>query len=176
MKTPKDTNSWSLLDLLVVCMSLIALAQVGSNSYQRFLLFVSFRFEPMIVLPTKDLSIFSSKRWLCKLWMFSFKLKYEIVLFTMILSVHEMIVFMWNQVQLPVSVVRLMRAFRVIRLFGRFKSLKKTVSALLSSLIPVTNAFIIIFVISSICKIVVLIFLHWFSFSDIYTHIFKEAW
>jgi hypothetical protein len=57
-----------------------------------------------------------------------------------------------TEAALPVSLVRLIRAFRVIRLFGRFKVLRKTIFALMASIIPVLNAFAIIFVIASICS------------------------
>ncbi len=52
---------------------------------------------------------------------------------------------------IPVTVLRFMRAFRVIRLFGRMRALKKMVSALTSSIVPMMNAFLILFIILSIC-------------------------
>ncbi len=54
-------------------------------------------------------------------------------------------------VNLPVTILRLMRALRVIRLFGRLKALKKMISALTSSIVPMMNAFLILFIILSIC-------------------------
>ena len=54
-------------------------------------------------------------------------------------------------VSLPVSVLRLVRAFRVIRLFGRMRELKKILSALSASIIPELNAFMIMFIVVSIC-------------------------
>ena len=42
-------------------------------------------------------------------------------------------------------------AAQVIRLFGRLKALKKILAALLSSIVPVANSFILVFIISSIC-------------------------
>ena len=54
-------------------------------------------------------------------------------------------------VDFPITVLRLMRAFRVIRLFGRLKALKKMISALTASIIPMLNAFLILFIIASIC-------------------------
>jgi hypothetical protein len=53
---------------------------------------------------------------------------------------------------LPVSALRLIRAFRVIRLFGRLRALKKIISALTASIIPMLNAFLILFVVLSICE------------------------
>jgi voltage-gated sodium channel len=40
-------------------------------------------------------------------------------------------------VQIPINVIRSLRAFRVIRLFGRFQGLKSIIDALASSVIPV---------------------------------------
>ncbi len=50
---------------------------------------------------------------------------------------------------LPISVLR---ALRVLRLFGRFKALKKILAALSASIIPMLNAFFIMLIVSMICK------------------------
>jgi len=50
--------------------------------------------------------------------------------------------------------IRILRAFRVMRLFGRLESIRKIVSALGSSLIPVVNAFVIVFLIAAVYAIV----------------------
>jgi hypothetical protein len=55
-------------------------------------------------------------------------------------------------VDIPITILRLMRAFRVIRLFGRLKALKKMVSALSASIVPMMNAFLILFILASICE------------------------
>ena len=39
-----------------------------------------------------------------------------------------------------ISVFRLMRAFRVIRIFGRLKSVRSIINALTASIVPVCNA------------------------------------
>ncbi len=52
----------------------------------------------------------------------------------------------------PLWLVRLMRAFRVVRLFGRVKELTKMISAITASLFPMLNAFVILFVVLSICE------------------------
>ena len=54
-------------------------------------------------------------------------------------------------IDLPISILRLMRAFRIIRLFGRIKTLRNIVTALTTSILPVLNAFVILLVIASIC-------------------------
>ena len=46
--------------------------------------------------------------------------------------------------------VRLLRNFRVLRLFGRLKSLRRIIAAVGASLIPVFNALVVVFVISSV--------------------------
>ncbi len=42
-----------------------------------------------------------------------------------------------------ISFLRLMRAFRVLRLFGRLRSLRQIINALTSAILPVCNAFLI---------------------------------
>jgi hypothetical protein len=54
-------------------------------------------------------------------------------------------------IDLPMSVLRMMRVFRVIRLFGRMKELRKMIIACMSSLVPMANAFLIMVIIASIC-------------------------
>jgi hypothetical protein len=54
-------------------------------------------------------------------------------------------------IDLPISILRLMRAFRVIRIFGRVKALRNIITALTTSILPVLNAFVILLVIASIC-------------------------
>ena len=54
-------------------------------------------------------------------------------------------------VSIPVTVVRLLRVFRVVRLFGRLRALRKMVSALSASVVPLANAFFILFIIASLC-------------------------
>ena len=53
---------------------------------------------------------------------------------------------------MPISVLRLVRAFRVIRLFGRMRQLKRILSALSASILPELNALMIMFIVVSICE------------------------
>ena len=46
---------------------------------------------------------------------------------------------------------QVLRAFRVLRLFGRLKSLRNIVAAITESIVPVLNAFLIIYLVASIC-------------------------
>jgi len=59
----------------------------------------------------------------------------------------------------PVKLFQLFRAFRILRLFGRLKSLKKIISALSVSLAPVSNAFIIMFIVIALYAIIGVAFL-----------------
>ncbi len=54
-------------------------------------------------------------------------------------------------VNMPISVIRLMRTFRVVRLFGRMRALRQIILALTASLVPVTNAFFILLIVIAIC-------------------------
>ncbi len=49
-------------------------------------------------------------------------------------------------------VPRSLRAFRVIRLFGRLGSLRDIIAALTAAVGPVMNAFLIMFIIGAICE------------------------
>jgi hypothetical protein len=56
-----------------------------------------------------------------------------------------------SQSYLNVNVVRMLRAVRVVRLFGKVEALKRVVAALSASVVPMSNAFIIMFIMISIC-------------------------
>ncbi len=56
-----------------------------------------------------------------------------------------------SQSYLNVNVVRMLRAVRVVRLFGKVEALKRVVAALSASVVPMANAFIIMFIVTSIC-------------------------
>lgn len=53
-----------------------------------------------------------------------------------------------------ISVFRLMRAFRVIRIFGRLESVRSIINALTASIIPVCNAFFIVAIVLALFAIV----------------------
>ncbi len=44
-----------------------------------------------------------------------------------------------------------MRVLRVVRIFGKFKSLRKIVAALTLSIAPMTAAFFVLFILASLC-------------------------
>jgi voltage-gated sodium channel len=48
--------------------------------------------------------------------------------------------------------ISMLRALRVVRLFGRLKSSKKILSALRVSLVPMFNAFFIMLIVAMMCK------------------------
>jgi hypothetical protein len=53
---------------------------------------------------------------------------------------------------IPVSIIRMSRVFRVIRLFGRFESLSHIVLALTKAIQPVLNAFSILLIFVFLCE------------------------
>ena len=53
---------------------------------------------------------------------------------------------------MPVRLILLLRCCRVLRIFGKLPSVAKIFAALFQSLVPMTNAFFIIFVIAAICE------------------------
>ena len=55
-------------------------------------------------------------------------------------------------VPIPISIVRMIRVFRVIRLFGRFETLNHIVRALTTAIVPVLNAFSILLIFVFMCK------------------------
>ena len=54
-------------------------------------------------------------------------------------------------INMPINALRVLRSFRVLRLFGRMESLKRIIFALTEAIIPVLNSFIILFLVASIC-------------------------
>jgi hypothetical protein len=56
-----------------------------------------------------------------------------------------------HAIDIPDWFVKLVRAFRVIRLFGRIKELKKMAAAVTASIFPMLNAFVILLICLSIC-------------------------
>ena len=57
---------------------------------------------------------------------------------------------------IPDWLVKLMRAFRVIRLFGRVQALKKMITAVTASIVPMMNAFVILLIVLGICELCLL--------------------
>ena len=53
---------------------------------------------------------------------------------------------------IPDWFVKLVRAFRVIRLFGRINALRKMAAAVTASIFPMMNAFVILLIVLSICE------------------------
>ena len=53
---------------------------------------------------------------------------------------------------LPLKLILLCRCARVVRLFRRIDSIKSILTAIACSLLPISGAFLIIFVLSSICQ------------------------
>ena len=71
-----------------------------------------------------------------------------------LISISLSIVALFPQVlNVNFSVLRLVRACRVVRIFGRFKSLQAIIAALGASLVPVLNAFVILLLLMAICEL-----------------------
>jgi hypothetical protein len=58
----------------------------------------------------------------------------------------------FGSIDVPNWFVQLIRAFRVIRLFGRVKELKKMITAVTASIFPMMNAFVILIIVLCICE------------------------
>ncbi len=68
-------------------------------------------------------------------------------LFVVVMSIVD-----FGPFDIPNWLVRLMRAFRIVRLFGRVQELTKMFSAITASLFPMMNAFVILIIVLSICE------------------------
>ncbi len=55
-------------------------------------------------------------------------------------------------IDMPINVLRSLRAFRVVRLFGRMGALRDIIASLTAAIVPVLNAFLIMLIVSSICE------------------------
>jgi hypothetical protein len=58
--------------------------------------------------------------------------------------------------------ISMLRALRVVRLFGRLKSSKKILAALWVSLVPMCNAFFIMLIVAMMCEFRQHFSFHWF--------------
>ena len=56
--------------------------------------------------------------------------------------------------RIPITIFRLLRAFRVLRIFGRLKSIRQIINAITASIIPVLNAFFIMFIVLMLYAII----------------------
>ena len=59
-----------------------------------------------------------------------------------------------------VGVLRLLRIFRILKLFQRLSSLRIIINALLASIMPVMNAFVVLFLITAIYAVVATMFFY----------------
>jgi hypothetical protein len=55
-------------------------------------------------------------------------------------------------IAMPINVLRSLRAFRVVRLFGRMSALRNIIASLTAAIVPVLNAFLVMLIVSSICQ------------------------
>jgi hypothetical protein len=55
-------------------------------------------------------------------------------------------------IAMPINVLRSLRAFRVVRLFGRMAALRDIVASVTAAVVPVLNAFLVMLIVASICN------------------------
>jgi hypothetical protein len=111
--------------------------KIGDITIERFFNMINstftliFAFELLVNLYAHWLRDFLSNSWSC----------FDAIVVTLSLIT-------LGPLDLPISVLR---ALRVLRLFGRFRSLKRILAALSASIIPVLNAFLIMLIVAMIC-------------------------
>jgi hypothetical protein len=93
---------------------------------------------------TVELAINALAHWF---WPFVTDVWSQIDSFVVIMSIIPL--FVPNQ---NTGIVRILRAFRILRLFRRVPSLRKIITALTMALLPVLNVFCILFLLLGICK------------------------
>ena len=70
-----------------------------------------------------------------------------------VIAVSLLVIFGDGTPSMPITIFRLMRTFRVLRLFGRLQSIRSIINALSASLLPVMNAFFIMFIVLALYAI-----------------------
>ena len=58
-------------------------------------------------------------------------------------------------IAMPINVLRSLRAFRVVRLFGRMGALRDIVASITAAFVPVLNAFLVMLIVASICNVMI---------------------
>ena len=80
-------------------------------------------------------------------WPFVTDVWSQVDVFVVVMSIVPLLVPAQNT-----GIVRILRAFRILRLFRRVPSLRKIITALTMALLPVLNVFCILFLLMGICK------------------------
>jgi hypothetical protein len=68
-------------------------------------------------------------------------------LFVIILSLAAL-----GPISLPANALRSLRAFRVVRLFGRLGPLRDIIESLTAAVVSILNAFLVLLIVSSVCE------------------------
>jgi hypothetical protein len=93
---------------------------------------------------TIELAINALAHWF---WPFATDVWSQVDVFVVVMSIVPLLVPAQNT-----GIVRILRAFRILRLFRRVPSLRKIITALTMALLPVLNVFCILFLLMGICK------------------------
>jgi hypothetical protein len=113
----------------------------GTTQFDRFVVSINYAFTLIFALEL-GINVFSN--WFLKFarsgWSW-------LDLFVVVMSFVD-----FGPFNIPDWLVRLMRAFRIVRLFGRVHELTKMFSAITASLFPMMNAFVILIIVLSICE------------------------
>jgi voltage-gated sodium channel len=96
------------------------------------------------VLFTAELLINLSAHWLRPFFSDGWSL---FDLFVIVLSLVAL-----GPIDLPANALRSLRAFRVVRLFGRLGPLRDIVESLTAAVVPILNAFLVLLIVSSVCE------------------------
>ena len=113
----------------------------GTNVFDRLVNIINFAFTGIFAI---ELGINMFANWLRKFMRSGWN---WLDLFVVMMSLLD-----FGPFDIPDWVVRLMRAFRIVRLFGRVHELTKMFSAITASLFPMMNAFVILIIVLSICE------------------------
>ena len=97
------------------------------------------------VIFTVELAINALAHWF---WPFITDMWTQLDAFVVIMSILPLLV-----PEQDTGIVRILRAFRIVRLFRRVPSLRKIITALTMALMPVINVFCILFLLMGICEL-----------------------
>ncbi len=125
----------------IICVMDAQYKNDGTTQFDRFVVNINYFFTIIFAV---ELGINMFSNWLSKFTRSGWN---WLDLFVVVMSFLDL-----GPFNIPDWLVRLMRAFRIVRLFGRVHELTKMFSAITASLFPMMNAFVILIIVLSICK------------------------
>ena len=125
----------------VVCILDAQYKNNGSTQFDRFISGVNYAFTFIFALEL-CVNMFANlpRKFMRSGWNF-------LDLFVVVMSFVD-----YGPFDIPDWLVRLLRALRVVRLFGRVQELTKMFSSITASLFPMMNAFVILIIVLSVCE------------------------